>query len=360
MILKQRQLNDILANPEKAAVVANLVYLNDDKTNFSIQRKRIEKDFVYEQEGLLIDEEEAIERIEALVIPPAWEHVRITHIANGHLQVVGRDLKNRKQYKYHPLWSKIRNQTKFFKMASFANILPEIRRQVEEDLKLKGMPKRKVLALVVKLMEETHIRIGNEYYAKRNKTYGLSTLRSRHVEQAKGKLKFHFVGKKGKEHTVTLRNKKLIRLVNRCEEIPGWELFKYFDEEHQKQTVDSGMINEYIQDISGDLFSAKDFRTWAATVVFFEAVRDIGYTEDENQNHKNVLAGFDAAANALGNTRNVCRKYYVHPEIVNSYKDGSIVSNFEAVNEEDYEPENFMSQTENVVRDAIKNFRIEV
>ncbi|MFL1894743.1 DNA topoisomerase IB [Aquimarina sp. 2-A2] len=359
MILKQPLVKEIISNPEKAAVVANLIYLNDDKTNFSIHRKRADKDFVYEQDGEIIEEEEAIERIEALVIPPAWENVRITHISNGHLQVVGRDLKNRKQYKYHPLWSKIRNQTKFFKMASFANILPKIRRHVEQDLELKGMPKRKVLALVIKLMEETHIRVGNEYYAKRNKTYGLSTLRSKHISNVKNTLKFHFVGKKGKEHSITLRNKKLIRLVNRCEEIPGWELFKYFDDENQKQTIDSGMINEYIQDISGDLFSAKDFRTWAATVVFFEALRDIGYTKDEKQNQKNILIGFDAAATALGNTRNVCRKYYVHPEIVNSYKDGSIVSYFEAV-DEDNMSENLMSQTENVVRDAIKNFRIEV
>ncbi|WP_378186338.1 DNA topoisomerase IB [Aquimarina sp. W85] len=359
MILKDSHLNEMITNPEKAAVIANLVYLNDDVTNFSIQRKRVEKDFIYEKNGVLIDQEE-IERIESLVIPPAWEKVRITHITNGHLQVVGRDLKHRKQYKYHPLWSKIRNQTKFFKMASFANILPKIRQQVEKDLSVTGMPKRKVLALVIKLMEETHIRVGNEYYAKRNKTYGLSTLRSRHVTHGKGKLKFHFVGKKGKEHTVTLRNKKLIRLVNRCEEIPGWELFKYYDEANKKHTIDSGMINDYIQSISGDLFSAKDFRTWAATVVFFEAVRDIGFVEDKAKNQKNVLAGFDAAAAALGNTRNVCRKYYVHPEIVASYKNGSIVPYFEAVNEEPQKHSNFMSQTELIIRDAIKKFKIEV
>ena len=218
-----------------------------------------------------------------MVIPPNWKNVRICHLENGHLQVIGFDDKNRKQYLYHPSWSKIRNQTKFFKMAAFGKVLPKIRRQVDQDLDLPGMTKRKVLALIIRLMEETHIRIGNEYYARNNKTYGLSTLRTRHVKTYGNKLKFDFVGKKGKEHSVTLENKKLVKLVNQCEELPGWELFKYYDESGNKQIIDSGMINEYIQEISGSLFSAKDFRTWSATKIFFETLKELGYTAKEKE-----------------------------------------------------------------------------
>lgn len=186
-----------------------------------------------------------LQRIESLVIPPAWEDVQISILANGHLQATGRDAKARKQYRYHAIWNKIKNQTKFFKMTEFGQALPKIRSQVEKDIILKTWTKKKVLALVIKLMEETHIRIGNRYYAKKNKTYGLTTLRNKHVHLYKNKLQFQFVGKKGKEHKITLRNKKLIQLVIKCEEIPGWELFQFYDENGEKHHVDSTMINEY-------------------------------------------------------------------------------------------------------------------
>lgn len=289
-----------------------------------------------------------------MVIPPAWQEVRITHLENGHLQAIGKDEKKRKQYRYHSLWTKVRNQTKFYRMFFFGEVLPKIRRQVEKDMKLKGWPRRKVLALVVKLMEETHIRIGNQQYARRNKSYGLTTLRKKHVDVYKDKLRFHFTGKKGKEHKITLRNKKLINLVNRCEEIPGWELFKFYDKNGEKQVIDSEMVNDYIKEISGYSFTAKDFRTWAATVVFFDTLLEMPVVNSEKQVHKNVLAGFDAAANALGNTRNVCRKYYVHPLLVKEYEEGNLHQTFKKAN--NYKNSRHFTSSEKAILKRIAKF----
>jgi len=294
------------------------------------------------------------------VIPPGWKDVKITHLAKGHLQAVGRDEKNRKQYLYHPLWSKIRNVTKFFKMAAFGKILPKIRKQVEKDLDAPGMTKAKVLALVVRLMEETHIRIGNDYYARKNKTYGLSTFRTRHVKVSNNRVKFEFIGKKGKEQSVNIRNRKLIKLINQCEEIPGWELFKFYDENGEKQSIDSGMINDYIREISEEIFSAKDFRTWSATKIFFETLCELGYTEDEKQNKKNILTAFDAAATGLGNTRVVCRNYYVHPQVVESYENGTIEPYFKKIKDDQQKDYTSLSDTEKVILKLIQDYEIDL
>jgi DNA topoisomerase-1 len=273
---------------------------------------------------------------------------------------VGRDDKERKQYMYHSLWTKIRNQTKFFKMAAFGHRLPKIRKQVDEDLDLPEMSRRKILALIIRLMEETHIRIGNDYYAKNNKTYGLSTFRSRHLKTYKNEVKFEFVGKKGKEHSISVKDKQLIKLINQCEEIPGWELFKFYDENGQKHAIDSGMINEYIHELSGDMFSAKDFRTWSATKIFFETLRELGYTEDEKENKKNLITAFDAAATGLGNTRSVCRTYYVHPKIVSSYENGEIVPYFKKVKKDESKNYTSLSETEKIILKMIKDYEIEI
>tara|TARA_B100001063_G_C16564674_1_gene452787 strand:- start:3 stop:740 length:738 start_codon:yes stop_codon:yes gene_type:complete len=245
-------------------------------------------------------------------------------------------------------------------MAAFGENLPKIRKQVDKDLDLPEMSKRKVLALILRLMEETHIRIGNHYYAKKNKTYGLSTFRTRHVKTYKNRIKFEFIGKKGKEHSVTVKNKKLIKLVNQCEEIPGWELFKFYDESGDKHSIDSGMINDYIHEISGDLFSAKDFRTWSATKIFFETLREIGYTEEEKQNKKNMLQAFDASAKGLGNTRAVCRSYYVHPKVVNSYESGEIVPYFDKIKSEEKQDYISLSETEKVILNMIKDYEVNI
>ncbi|WP_378175501.1 DNA topoisomerase IB [Aquimarina sp. SS2-1] len=346
-------IKQLIQTPEKVIDQLNLVYVNDDK--LTISRKKNKKGFVYRLNGKELSTKKDLERIKSLVIPPAWNNVRIAAIDNGHLQAVGRDLKNRKQYRYHPLWNEIRNQTKFYKMTDFAKRLPKIRKQVDEDLEQRGWPKNKVLALIIRLMEETHIRIGNEQYAKRNKTYGLSTMRTRHVNIEKDNIKFEFVGKRGKKHSITLRNKKLIRLVNRCEEIPGWELFQYFDEQGDKHSIESSMINNYLHDIAGELFTAKDFRTWGATSIAFEKLIELGHTDNERQLHKNILEAYDAAAKSLGNTRNVCRKYYVHPAIISRYTDGTIIPYFEQAEKNENNKEYF-SNTESVILELLKNY----
>ncbi|MBQ0733368.1 DNA topoisomerase IB [Aquimarina celericrescens] len=346
-------LTQILTAPETVIDQLDLVYVNDDKLN--ITRHKHKKGFQYLLNGRPLSTKKDIKRIDSLVIPPAWNGVRIACLENGHLQAIGRDLKNRKQYRYHPLWNAIRNQTKFYKMTAFGKQLPKIRKQVDQDLEQSGWPKTKVLALIIRLMEETHIRIGNEQYAKRNKTYGLSTMRTRHVNIEKDKLKFEFVGKRGKKHSVTLRNKKLIRLVNRCEEIPGWELFQYYDGDGIKQSVESSMVNDYVHQICGDLFTAKDFRTWAATTIFFETLLDFGIANSKKEVQKNILKAYDAAANGLGNTRNVCRKYYVHPAVVAAYEDGSIKKSFDET-DQNYETEEYFSSSEYAVIKLLENY----
>ena len=350
---KPKFLKQLITHPEEVIDQLNLIYVNDDE--LSIVRKKNKKGFSYFLNGKPLHTEKEIERIKKLVIPPAWENVRIAELNNGHLQAIGRDLKNRKQYRYHPLWNKIRNQTKFYKMTSFGEELPKMRAQIDKDIELSGWPRNKVIAIILRLMEETHIRIGSEQYAKRNKSYGLSTLRTRHVTLEKDKMKFEFVGKKGKKHSVSIKNKKLVKLVNKCEEIPGWELFQYYDEDGIKHRIESGMINEYIHEICGELFTAKDFRTWAATVIFFDSMMEIGTVETQKEADKNVLLGFDAAAKELGNTRNVCRKYYVHPFIVELYKNGELDSYFKKV-DRIKKPAPYFTPSETVVLQILKKY----
>jgi len=357
MVLTAEEVTSLLNNPDKAAEMANLRYVSEDQ--LCIERKRTSKSFKFLKNGEPLSDKEEVERIKKLVIPPAWENVKICPFPNGHLQVTGIDARSRKQYIYHPGWTEIRNQTKFYKMAAFGKMLPKIRKQVDEDLDLKGMPQRKVIALVIRLMEETHIRIGNDCYAKQNKSYGLSTLRSRHVKISKGKMKFSFIGKKGKEHSISVRNKKLIRLVNRCEELPGWEVFKYIDENGEKKTIDSGMVNRYIQEITGELFSAKDFRTWGGTKVFFEKLMDMEYSHQEKDIKANIITAFDTAAEALGNTRSVCRSSYVHPKVVDLYESGEILPYFQKVARKRTSKPN-LSKSEEVLLELLQDFEIEI
>ncbi len=352
-ITNPKFIRKLIMTPEKVIDKLDLVYVNDDK--LTIYRHKKDKGFIYKLNGEVLSNGHDIERIKNLVIPPAWENVRIAALDNGHLQAIGRDLKNRKQYRYHPLWQTIRNQTKFYKMYDFGKQLPKIRKQVDKDLEQIGWPKSKVLALIIRLMEETHIRIGNEQYAKRNKTYGLSTMRTRHLHIEKDKIKFQFVGKKGKKHSITLRNKKLMRLVNRCEEIPGWELFQYYDKQGEKHSIESGMVNKYLHNISGDLFTAKDFRTWSATTIFFEKLMELGISNNKKEIHKNILNAYDAAAEGLGNTRNVCRKYYVHPAIISGYKDGSIEKVFNRIDTSNQSADYF-TNTESAILKLLSDY----
>ena len=349
----KRLIKKLFSEPELAVEKINLVYTTERQ--LSIERVKIKKSFQYRKKNIIIEEPELIERIKGLVIPPAWQKVRISHLDNSHLQATGRDEKSRKQYRYHPVWNKIRNQTKFYRMSEFGLVLPKLREGVEKDLRQRNWSKTKVLALVVKLLEETHIRIGNQQYAKRNKTYGLSTLRKRHVNLNGNKIRFEFIGKKGKEHKITLRNKKLVRLINKSQEIPGWELFKYYDEAGERRSIDSSMINSYIQELAGSTFTAKDFRTWAATIIFFETLMELGPADDLSIQKKNVLSAFDVAAKSLGNTRNVTRNYYVHPAVVSSYYNSKMFKVYNRVEKADKHIPNF-TLSEQAVLKLIKDF----
>ncbi len=357
MVIKAPLVKKLFKNPVKTAEIADLEYADDSQ--LTIQRHRHGRGFYYTRRGKRISSKRTLNRIKSLVIPPAWKNVRISHLKNSHIQVKGTDDQSRLQYIYHPLWSKLRNQTKFAKMTAFGKVLPEIRKQVDLDLKLPTMCKRKCLALVLRLMEETHIRIGSDYYAKKNKSYGLTTLRSKHLDIYKDNIKFTFTGKRGIEHTKTIRDKKLLKLVQQCEEIPGWQLFKYYDENGAHHTIDSGMVNEYIRELSGELFSAKDFRTWAGSKIFFENLYKIGPEDDQKQAEKNTLTAYDTVAEALGNTRSVCRQYYVHPFINNSYLDKRITRYFKKLTDNEY-PDNGLVSTERAMLDLIEKYRIEL
>lgn len=347
----------LIHEPENALDYLNLIYVGEEA--LTITRTRTKNGFVYRNSKKLLKRKPDIERIKALVLPPAWEQVKIASNANAHLQATGFDEKSRKQYRYHSKWSEIRNQTKFYKMYAFGTALPKIRAHVEKDLKQKKFTRTKVLALIIKLLEETHIRIGNQQYATRNKTFGLSTLRSRHVDIYGNEMKFEFVGKRGKVHKITVRNKKLIKLVNQCEEIPGWKLFKFYDEHGEKKTIDSAMVNEYLQGISHDYFTAKDFRTWSGSLICFNTLKEIGLATDEKVINKNILQAIDAASIALGNTRATSRKYYVHPHILSSYSNGSIEKAFSYSSSKRGRSKKYFSKDEEALLSLIEEFNIQ-
>lgn len=277
-----------------------------------------------DHEGRTVTDPDVLERIRHLVIPPAWTHVWISPYENGHLQVTGTDARGRKQYRYHNDWNRIRNQSKFFRMRRFAEALPIIRKQVEKDLKRKGLPYEKVVALVVKLIETTNIRIGNEAYKRLYGSFGLTTLRDRHVKASGNALHFIFTGKKGVKHQIALQDRRLMRLVMKCKDIPGQELFQYYDDQGRHHTIGSADVNHYLKEVSGEDFTAKDFRVWAGTVNALCAFLDTEPPESEADFKRKVVGVFDEVAAKLGNTRAVCRKYYIHPTVVASYQNGRI------------------------------------
>lgn len=321
--LKPSKIVKIMKDPVASAKAVHLVYTSDAETA-GIIRKRRGKKFSYYKDGEKIKDKEEISRINKLVIPPAWENVWICTLDNGHLQATGLDLRKRKQYRYHPLWSALRNHTKFYRMLQFGYALPSIRLQVEKDLALRNFEKRKILALIVSLMQRTNIRIGNNAYEKLYGSFGLTTLKDKHVQVKGQKITFHFKGKKGIIHDIDLKSKRLSRLIQKCKDIPGKELFQYIDGDGNRHTVDSGMVNDYIKEISGEDFTAKDFRTWSGTVNALIAFKEIGYAENDTQYKKKVKEALEIVASHLGNTSTVCRKYYVHPLVINLYENNSI------------------------------------
>ncbi|QQV01255.1 MULTISPECIES: DNA topoisomerase IB [Chryseobacterium] len=321
--LKPSKIIKIMKDPVASAKAVNLIYTSDAETAGIIRKKRGKK-FQYFKEGEKIKDKEEIARINKLVIPPAWENVWICALDNGHLQATGLDARKRKQYRYHPLWSALRNHTKFYRMLQFGYALPEIRLHLERDLALRNFEKRKILALIVSLMQRTNIRIGNSIYEKLYGSFGLTTLKGKHVKVEGQKIRFSFKGKKGVMHDVSLKSKRLAKLIMKCKEIPGKELFQYLDKEGNRHTIDSGMVNEYIKEISGEDFTAKDFRTWSGTVNALIAFKEIGYAENNKEYKKKVKEALEIVAEHLGNTSTVCRKYYVHPLVINLYENNTI------------------------------------
>jgi len=321
--LKPSKIVKIMKDPVASAKAVHLIYTSDAETA-GITRKKTGKKYSYYRDGEKIKDKEEITRINKLVIPPAWENVWICALDNGHLQATGIDVKKRKQYRYHPLWSALRNHTKFYRMLQFGYALPNIRLQVEKDLALRNFEKRKILALIVSLMQKTNIRIGNNAYEKLYGSFGLTTLKGKHVKVQGQKITFHFKGKKGVMHDIDLKSRRLSKMIQKCKDIPGRELFQYIDDEGHRHTVDSGMVNDYIKEISGEDFTAKDFRTWSGTVSALIAFKEIGYAETHTEYKKKVKEALEMVASHLGNTSTVCRKYYVHPLVINLYENNTI------------------------------------
>jgi len=324
--ISPKKIKNIISDPVKTAAAVKLVYVID--TEPGINRKKINDGFEYLFGDKKVEDAEVLQRIKSLVIPPAWENVWICALANGHLQATGLDVMKRKQYRYHPLWSSLRNHTKYYRMMDFGKALPTIRLQLEKDLSLPGLPLQKVLATIVSLMERTSIRIGSNFYEKLYGSFGLTTLKDKHVSFSGTQMKFSFKGKKGVHHDVSIKNKKLAAIVQKCKEIPGKELFQYYDEEGCRKSVDSGMVNDYIKTISGGDFTAKDFRTWTGTVQALLAFKELGFYETATETKKKIVEALDIVSKQLGNTRTVCKKYYVHPVIISMYEDKSLEKYF--------------------------------
>ncbi|HEY9885105.1 MAG TPA: DNA topoisomerase IB [Thermosynechococcaceae cyanobacterium] len=314
----------VTSDPIASAEAIGLRYVTDDIPG--IERKRAgKKGFAYiDTNGDRIRDPDEIRRIDALAIPPAYKNVWICPFANGHLQATGRDAKGRKQYRYHPLWRSIRDQSKFTRMLVFSQSLPQIRQRLEHDLSLPGLPKEKVLATIIRLMELTRVRVGNEEYARSNQSYGLTTLRDEHVDIKGSKIQFHFRGKSGVEHEIELADKRLAKIVKRCQDIPGQELFQYRDATGEYQAIDSGDVNAYLKAITEQDFTAKDFRTWAGTVLAAAELADIGRFTSETGAKKNIVQAIKTVASYLRNRPATCRKYYIHPAILDAYMDESL------------------------------------
>ena len=313
-----------LPDEVKSAHQAGLRYVIP--TGQGIRRRNAGNGFVYlDQADKPIQDEETLKRIRALVIPPAWTSVWISPDPNSHIQAVGRDARGRKQYRYHAKYRAVRDMVKFDRMRAFGKVLPRIRRVVGRDLARRGMPKRKVLAAVVKLLETTYIRIGNEEYAEENGSFGLTTLRNQHVQILGNMLKFKFRGKSGQHHEITLQDPRLARILKRCKDIPGSSLFEYLDEDGKPQTIESGDVNNYLREISGGEFSAKDFRTWGGTCLAASFLLEKCASMDGDQGLKSALVDVvkDVAAK-LGNKPATCKKYYIHPTVMECYAAGTL------------------------------------
>src|SRR2546426_6565921 len=312
-----------LVDPIESARAAGLRYVSD--LSSGIRRKRAGKGFTYSNgEGRGIRDSDTIRRIKGLAIPPAWTDVWICPDPRGHLQATGRDARRRKQYRYHSRWRELRDAVKYDRMLAFAAALPKIREQTDRDLERPGMPREKVLAAIVRLLEETRIRVGNEEYRKENGSFGLTTLRNRHVDVIGSGVRFTFRGKSGKHHQVELQDRRLARIIKRFLEIPGQELFQYLDENGEPRAIESADVNDYLREISGEDFTAKDFRTWSGTILAARFLRETQAERDTRAAKKELVRAIARVADELGNTPAVCKKGYIHPAVIAAFLAGGL------------------------------------
>ncbi|MFT3783955.1 MAG: DNA topoisomerase IB [Nibricoccus sp.] len=321
---KPRELATIAPDPVASAKSAGLRYVSDERPG--ITRKSAGKTFAYfGTDGKRITEEKTLGRIKRLAIPPAWTEVWICPLENGHLQATGRDVRGRKQYRYHADWREARDETKYERVLAFGRALPKIRQRVARDLKQRGLPRNKVLAAMVRLLETTLIRVGNDEYAKENHSFGLSTMLDRHAKIQHGTIHFDFRGKSGKQHTIDLHDPQLAQIVRQVQDLPGQELFQYVDEDGKPQDITSQDVNDYLRETAGEEFSAKDFRTWSGTVLAAIALREFEKFDTKAQAKKNLVEAIKHVSERLGNTPAICKKCYIHPIVMNSYLDGTTV-----------------------------------
>jgi DNA topoisomerase-1 len=320
-------------DPRAAAEAAGLVYVTDEDRG--IRRERKGDGFEYfKPNGDRLTDETTLERIRKLAIPPAYTDVWICPKANGHLQATGRDARGRKQYRYHPQFRELRESTKYEHMLEFAHALPAIRAKLAEHMALRGLPREKVLATVVNLLETTLIRVGNDDYARENKSYGLTTLRNPHVKVEGSELRFQFKGKSGKQWRLQVKDRRIARIIRACQELPGQRLFQYQDEEGEVREVTSADVNAYLQEITGRDITAKDFRTWGGTVMAALALCELEAADTKATQKKNLKAAIESVSSRLGNTPTICRKCYIHPEVLNAYIEGNLALNAREGNEE--------------------------
>ena len=313
-----------IVDPKDAAQSVGLRYVSDARPG--IRRRKSGKGFLYTRvDGSRLSEPDVLRRIKALAVPPAWTDVWICPFAEGHIQATGRDAKGRKQYRYHARFREVRESTKYERVIGFADALPSIRKKVEEHMALRGLPREKVLATVVHLLETTLIRVGNDDYAKENNSYGLTTLKNRHVAVEGNEVHFRFTGKSGKQWSLRVKDRRIAKIIRACQELPGQELLQYVDEEGHCQDVTSTDVNDYLKEITGTDITAKDFRTWAGTVLAAMALNELESFDSAAQAKRNLRSAIEKVSARLGNTPTICRKCYVHPEVLNSYMDGNLV-----------------------------------
>ncbi len=313
-----------VVDPRDAAQSAGLLYVSDATPG--ITRRRAGKGWSFRTpKGEAIKDPATIARIKALAIPPAYTDVWICPRPKGHIQATGRDAKGRKQYRYHPAFREIRDGAKYEHVTTFAGLLPKIRDTVKRHMALRGLPREKILGTIVSLLETTLIRVGNEGYARANKSYGLTTLRTPHVDVQGGELRFAFKGKSNKVWNLKVHDRRVAKIVKACQDLPGQHLFQYVDKEGDRHDVSSGDVNDYLRDITGQDVTAKDFRTWAGTVLAAMALSEFGAIDSEAGAKRNVRAAIERVASRLGNTATICRKCYVHPEVVESYLSGDLL-----------------------------------